>query len=196
MTGCQIEVFAKPSIVGILPLQPAVDELMDIVKVVLTSAARGVRCTRSIGVGHAMVPTIILPDGREDITVVSGQDTSKKLSPCLDIEIYVLAVAVWSTNTLIPGDLHKALLTGPTDGRWVAAAFLHRKRCKQDRRDAVNTPVFLERSDNVVMAGGKRSVPRTVQGHGNKLPNFDTRRRPAAASNATIDPVDVTVGAT
>ncbi len=59
----------------------------------------------------------------------------------------------------------------------------------------MNIPIFLERSDNVVMAGGKRSVPRTGQGHSNKLPNFNTRRRPAGASNATIDPVNVAVGA-
>jgi hypothetical protein len=60
----------------------------------------------------------------------------------------------------------------------------------------MNLPIFLERSDNDITAGGKRSVPRTIQGHSNKLPNFNMRRRPAAASNATIDPVDVAVGAT
>ncbi len=34
-----------------------------------------------------MVPTIILPDGREYVTVVSGQESSKKFGPSLDIEI-------------------------------------------------------------------------------------------------------------
>jgi len=82
-----------------------------------------------------MVPTIILPDGREYVTVVSGQESSKKFGPSLDIEIlcdnekikfqpsegkkknsyYVLAVAVWRPYTFVPGDLHEALLTGPTD---------------------------------------------------------------------------------
>lgn len=60
----------------------------------------------------------------------------------------------------------------------------------------MNIPVFLERGDNVIMAGGKCSVPRTSQGHSNKLLDFNTRRRPAAASDATIDPVNVAVGAT
>jgi len=60
----------------------------------------------------------------------------------------------------------------------------------------MNLPIFLERSDNLVSAGGKRSAPRTSQGHGNKFSNFNTGRRPAAAIDATIDPVDVAVGAT
>jgi hypothetical protein len=62
-------------------------------------------------------------------------------------------------------------------------------------RTVINSPIFLERGDNVVTAGGKRSVPCTIQGHSNKLLNFNTSRRPAAASNATIDPVNVAVGA-
>lgn len=59
-----------------------------------------------------------------------------------------------------------------------------------------NLPIFLEGSDNMVTAGGKRSVPRTSQGHSNKLPNFNTRGRPAVAINATGDPPKAAVGAT
>ena len=47
----------------------------------------------------------------------------------------VLAVAVGSTFTLFSRNLHETLLTGTTDGRWIAAAFLHRKRCKYDGRN-------------------------------------------------------------
>lgn len=115
LTTIQIEIFAKPSVVGVHPLQPAVDELMNIVKVVLASAAMSISCTRGIGICHAMVPAIILPNGCEYVTVVSGQESSKKFSPSPDIEIYVLAIAAWSTFTFFPGDLHEALLTGPTD---------------------------------------------------------------------------------
>lgn len=64
-------------------------------------------------------------------------------------------------------------------------------------RTAVMIPVFLKSSDNGVAAGSKRSVPRTIQGHGNKVPNFNMGRIPAAARcNATIDPVEATVGST
>jgi len=116
VTNFQIEILAKLVLVGITSLQPAVDELMNVVKIILASAARSVRCTRSIGVGHATAPAIILSDGREYVTVVGGQEINEKPSPRPDIEIYLLAVAIWSTYTLFPGDLHEALLTGSTDG--------------------------------------------------------------------------------
>lgn len=47
----------------------------------------------------------------------------------------VLAVAVRGTFTLFSRDLHETLLTSATDGRWIAAAFLHRERRKHDRRN-------------------------------------------------------------
>lgn len=60
----------------------------------------------------------------------------------------------------------------------------------------MNLPIFLERNDDVVTAGSKRGVPCTIQGHSDKLVNFNMRRRPATAINAAIDPVDVAVRAT
>jgi hypothetical protein len=50
----------------------------------------------------------------------------------------VLAVAVRSTFSLISRNLHETLLTGTTDGRWIAATFLHRERRKYDRRNYSN----------------------------------------------------------
>jgi hypothetical protein len=37
----------------------------------------------------------------------------------------VLAVAIWSTVTLVLSNLHEALLTSTTDCVWITAAFLH-----------------------------------------------------------------------
>lgn len=61
-------------------------------------------------------------------------------------------------------------------------------------RTVINGSIFLECGDNAVTAGRKRSIPCTIQGHGNKLFDFNTSRRPAVASNATIDPVNVAIG--
>ena len=47
----------------------------------------------------------------------------------------ILAVAVRSTFTLFSRNLHETLLTGTTNGRWIATALLHRERRKYDRRN-------------------------------------------------------------
>lgn len=58
----------------------------------------------------------------------------------------------------------------------------------------MNSSILLERGDDAVTAGRKRSIPCTIQGHSNKLVNFNISRRPAVAHNATIDPVNVAIG--
>jgi hypothetical protein len=103
-------------------------------------------------VGHARFPAIIFPNGQEYITAIGSQGSSKKLCTDPDIEVLgdddkstrkfcalethdFLAVAVRGTFTLVFRNLHEALLSGATNGRRVAAAFLHREGSKYDRRD-------------------------------------------------------------
>jgi len=128
-------IFAQSHLISVQSLYPAIEKLVKVVEVVLTPAA-GMGGTRSITVGHARFPAIIFPDGREYIATIGSQRSGKKFSSGPDIEVDVLAVAVRSTFTFFSRNLHEALLTSTTDGRWVAATFLHRERRKYDRRNA------------------------------------------------------------
>lgn len=128
-------IFAQSHLISVQPLYPAIEKLVKVVEVVLTPAA-SMGGTRRITVSHARFPAIIFPDGREYIAAIRSQGCGKKFSSGPDIEVDVLTVAVRSTFTLISRNLHETLLTGTTDGRWIAAAFLHRERRKYDRRNA------------------------------------------------------------
>ena len=68
--------------VGVLVLEPAVHELMDVVEVVLAAAAGGLGGLGGVGDGHLELPAVVLADHLEEVAVhrvellgdVSGSD--------------------------------------------------------------------------------------------------------------------------
>jgi hypothetical protein len=198
IANIEVEVSAESVVlvIGIDVLQPAVKELMEVVEVILASAAaRPSRGGCSFN-REAAGPTIVPANAQEHITAIISQKICKEPGASSDVEIGVSAVTTRCSTTFILSDLHQSLFTSSTDSVWLARAFLQRKGCQHDRRDTELTTVGLkevkERSTCL-----ERAVPGVdcrPQGLDFEIRNLNIRRLPSSTLNTTIQPIKATIG--
>jgi len=90
-------------------LCPAVEKLMDIVKVVLASAATAVTSSGSVVLVHALFPPVVFAGGKENTTTVGLEPRSKVGCAGLNVVVRITTVTPGSTPALVLGNLHDAL---------------------------------------------------------------------------------------
>jgi hypothetical protein len=144
MADLEIKVFAHASRTGVNVLEPAIEELVLIVKVILACAARGIFGSRSFGISQAFGPAVVHASCQEQVTTIVVQGGSKVVGSSTDIEIRFPAVPTRGTSTLVSRNLHKTLLASTPDFILITRAFLHGEGSKEDRGKAMLVCVFLE----------------------------------------------------
>jgi len=161
IASIEVEVSAESAIlvIGIDVLQPAVKELMEVVEVILASAAARPSRGGCFSDCEPTGPTIVPPNGQKHITTITAQKICKELGASSDVEIGVSAIATRCPTTFISGDLHQTLFTSSTNCIWPARAFLQGERCQHYGRDtkltAINLKEVKERSTWL-----ERAIPR------------------------------------
>jgi len=145
----QVEVFAKSAVtvISVDILAPAVKELMQVVQVILTSAAG--RVARSSGLTHrqSASPAIVLSNTQKYITVVVPQCVSKETSASADVKVGISTIPSRCTTAFVPCDLHKTLLSTSANSFRSARALLESERCQKDCGDSELAGITVEQRD-------------------------------------------------
>jgi len=120
---------------------------MQVVQIILTSAAG--RVARSSGPGdrQSAVPAIVLPNTQEYITAVVIQCLRKETGSSADVKVGISAIPSRRTAAFFPCDLHKALLSASADGIGIARALLQSERCQKDCGNVKLVGITLEYGD-------------------------------------------------
>lgn len=132
ITGKKIKIFSQASFTGVNVLEPAVEDLMWIVKVILTCAARGMACSGSFCICQAWGPAVVSAKCQEQVATIILEGLCKEVGSSTDVEIGLPAVTTRGTSTLVSRNLHKALFTSASDFILIARAFLHGDGGKDD----------------------------------------------------------------
>jgi len=84
----EVEVRAQTEsvVVGVLALQPTIEELMQVVQVLLAPAAGRGGSLHRIPLGHMLKPSIVVSSSLQDVSTVLCEDISEELGASLDIE--------------------------------------------------------------------------------------------------------------
>jgi len=161
ITHIEIEISAKAKIlvVGVDVLAPTVDVLMEVVKVILATAAIRVRGCGGVANGQMPTPSIVTSDTNQHISTVSLEKIREEFCASANIVIDILAISVGSSSTFIVSELHEALLASASNRVWFTRTFLHGKRCQHNRRDSKFASILFEQVDERA-AGKERALPR------------------------------------
>jgi len=190
----KVEVDAEARRVDVLA--PAVEELVQVVEVVLASAATGPSGSGGFTVGQTRMPAIVPADSEDDVSAAFVEGLPEVTSAGADIEVWVPAVAIWSTTAFFNGQLHESLFTASTYGVLSARTFLHGKRGEKNGGNAELIAIGLEQPDE-----GSTVTERTSW-LGNGPTELDCvevgdgkiGRVPSSAVDTTVQPADGTVG--
>jgi hypothetical protein len=195
-TDIEIMVFSHASRTGVNVLEPAIEELVLIVKVVLACAARGVPCSRSFGISHAFGPTVVRASCQEQVTTIAVQGGCKVVGSSTDVEIRFLAVPTRGTSTFLFRNLHKTLLASASDFILITRAFLHGEGGKEDRGKAMLVCIFLEEMKifGTGFEGSFIGLKGYRERHKNDVGCSNARGLPAAAIYSTIKEINTSVG--
>jgi len=177
-------------------LRPAVDELMDIVKVVLASAATAETSSSSVVLVHTLFPSVVFADSKEKAATVGLKPRSEVGCASLDVVVGVATAGSGSILALVLGDLHDALFATLTNRARVARRLLHREGRNQDGWNVVLISVFVEDA-KIFLAGPERVVTlvqSVLEGNCHNVADCDFRGIPATAFDAAVDPVDTSIG--
>jgi len=117
---------------------------MQIVAVILASAAARLGGSSGLTISQAFPPAIVGTNAQEQIAAVVVQRLSKVLGTSADIEVGVTAISSRGATTLVFSDLHKTLFTGASYSVRVAGTLLHSERCEHDRRNAKLSTILLK----------------------------------------------------
>jgi len=122
----QVEVFAKSAIaiISVDVLGPTVKELMQIVQIILASAAGRIARGSGFSKRQSGAPAIVLSNTQKHVAVVVPQCLSKVTSGGADVKVGISAIPSRSTTTLLRCDLHKTLLSTSANSIRLARALL------------------------------------------------------------------------
>jgi hypothetical protein len=196
----EVEVLAEAEgvIVGVLVLHPAIKELLKVVEVVLGEAVALLSSTNSIGMSHALMPSVVATNAQENVTAIFLEVVCEISSTSSDVEVGVSAVTSGCALAFLLGDLHEALFTVSANSLWVARTLLHGESRKKDGGVAVLGGIFLKGPDEVL--AGLEGTTRLLHGSAEvdrlQLLNSDVRWVPTTTLDATVEEFHVTVRTT
>jgi len=195
-TNVKVEVSAQFAIVGIDVLEPAVKELVQVIKVVLAAAARRVACSGGFSIGQPGIPAVVLANASQDVSIVTCQGLGEETSAGADVEARVTAVATWSSATFLLCDLHETLFTASANSVGVAAALLHGEGCQEDCGHSKFATILLEHADKsrACFEGTVGIFERVAQIRCDEIGNVDVCWSPATTIvDTTVQPIETTV---
>jgi hypothetical protein len=190
----QVEVLSELNAVGINVLHPSVEELVDIVQVVLTSAASTRSGGRGVSVSHASEPPIVVADEENEVSAAAVELGLYELGSKLGVGGGVVARTVSSSiGALVFAELEKADFTSSTSLLRVAARLLGCECREKDIGDTFSlsngfegveeTGASLEGGVGILEGDVERSVDNIVEG--------ESRGRPASSIvDAAVEPVE------
>jgi len=195
LTPVEVEVLAEMQGIRVLVLEPTVNHLMEVVKVVLRAAA-GIAHTSSVFDGHTRHPTVILTKRHEEVATVGSELIREVLGTSHDVVSDILAVPTRSVTTLVASQLHETLFAITTHGGGIAAALLESDRSQKDGRKSKLVTILLKGPKIWAASGeGTTLIDSFVEVHGNQIKDLDKGRRPSSVIDTTVQPVKSSVGA-
>jgi len=130
LTDREVEEHSKASLAAVDVLQPAVESLVEVVKVILAAAASRPSGSSSFLLSQTLVPSVVLAQSLDNITPSTSQSISKELSAGPDVEVGVSTIAAGGSTALVLGYLHKTLFSTTANSVGVASRLLHSDRCE------------------------------------------------------------------
>jgi len=194
-TIVEIEIFAQTVRVCIDVLAPAIEKLVDIVKVVLASTAIGMPSGSSVFKGQTTSPAIVTSDSKRKIATVIVQKALEKLGTSPDVEFGIPAVSTWSSATLVLGNLHETLLSASANSGWVTRTLLQGKSGDQDVRNPVLVRILGEHPvEFVACLEGTTFVLQCLgQWNIDDIVNTNIRWIPSTIVDSTVQPIETSI---
>lgn len=117
---------------------------MQVVEVVLASAATRPSGSRGFSIGQSDMPAIVPADSQDDVSATFVKGLPEVTSAGADIKVWVPAIAIWSTTAFFNGQLHETLFTASADDVRLARTLLHGKRGEKNGGNAKLIAIRLE----------------------------------------------------